>query len=123
MAQIRIQHVDHVTLNITDLERSKSFYGTLLGLKETPRPESFKFPGMWFKLENLDLHLVVRPEKDAPSARHFCFMCVDVHEAAQVFEERGIALTWDRLKIAGIDRFFISDPDGNRLEFQGPEAK
>ena len=122
MDSIRIQRVDHVTVNITDLERARAFYGGLLGLKEVPRPESFKFPGTWYRLENLDIHLVGRPEADAPSGRHFAFWMANVYEAARVFEAKGIALSWDKLKIEGIDRFFISDPDGNRLEFQGSDA-
>ena len=28
----------------------------------------------------------------------------------------------DRYKIGGVERFFIRDPDGNRIEVQGPDG-
>jgi hypothetical protein len=32
-------------------------------------------------------------------------------------------VAWNtRHKIPGVDRFFTDDPDGNRIEIQGPEA-
>ena len=35
----------------------------------------------------------------------------------------GKTVAWqDRYKIGGVDRFFIRDPDGNRIEVQGPDG-
>jgi hypothetical protein len=34
----------------------------------------------------------------------------------------GCEVLWEhKYKIEGVDRFFTSDPDGNRIEVQGPE--
>ncbi len=48
----------HMQVTVTDLERSRAFYGGFLGLLEMPRPE-FPFPGAWFQLAGgQELHIV-----------------------------------------------------------------
>src|SRR5262249_45324811 len=98
-----------------------AFYEGILGLREVPRPRSFDFPGVWYRLENMDLHLVGRDQADPQSRRHFAFWVADVHQAARVLASAGYSVRWEAHKSEGVDRFFIHDPDGNRLEFQGPE--
>ncbi len=116
-----IQRIDHVAINVGDVSRAKSFYGGVLKLKEVPRPPSFDFAGAWYRIGTVDLHLVSRGDVDAPSRRHFAFWVSDVHALAKAVEKAGYSITWDTYKIAGIDRFFTRDPDGNRIEFQGDE--
>ena len=48
MDTIRVQHIDHVTIVVRDLNRSREFYVGLLGMEEVDRP-SFSFAGAWFK--------------------------------------------------------------------------
>ncbi len=51
----------HFQVTVTDLERSRAFYGAFLGLRELPRPP-FDFPGAWFLLANgQELHIVCVP--------------------------------------------------------------
>ncbi|HEV8292050.1 MAG TPA: VOC family protein [Tepidisphaeraceae bacterium] len=116
-----IQRIDHVAINVSDMPRARAFYGEVLKLKEVPRPKSFDFAGAWYRIGTVDLHLISRNEVDPPSRRHFAFWVSDVHAAAKSIESAGISVTWDTYKIDGIDRFFVRDPDGNRLEFQGNE--
>ena len=119
MNGLAITRMDHVQVNVTDLARARRFYGEILELSEVPRPESFDFEGAWYRIGDMDLHLVVRapePESDA----HICFWVADVHGAARTLEARGCPVAWqERLKIPGVDRFFIRDPDRNRIEVQG----
>ena len=44
-----------------------------------------------------------------------------VRAAARVFEAAGHPVKWDQAKIPCVDRFFVRDPDGNRVEIQGRE--
>ncbi|MGE5334009.1 MAG: VOC family protein, partial [Nitrososphaerota archaeon] len=37
--------MDHSALVVQDLDRSRVFYGEVLGLVEVPRPKSFDFRG------------------------------------------------------------------------------
>ena len=115
--------IDHVAIDITDVGRSKAFYGGLLGLEEIPRPVSFTFGGAWYRIGPNVLHLVSRPENIPPAPHHFCLFVADVHAWAKTVESAGFVVEWDtRYKIPGIDRFFTRDPDGNRVEFQGKES-
>ncbi|MCZ7647032.1 MAG: VOC family protein [Planctomycetota bacterium] len=122
MDKIVVEKLDHVTVNVTDVERAKGFYGGLFGLKEVPRPKSFGFGGAWYDLNGTFLHLVQRPEPDAASGRHFAVWTADVQQAARAVEAAGYPVKWDKLKIEGVDRFFTQDPDGNRVEVQGSDA-
>ena len=64
----------HVSLAVTDLEKSKLFYSEVLGLKELPRP-NFTTRGAWFKLgDKQELHLIVTPE---PTLRQRCSVAGD----------------------------------------------
>jgi catechol 2,3-dioxygenase-like lactoylglutathione lyase family enzyme len=114
--------VEHLQINVTDLDRAKQFYGGVLELEEVPRPESFDFAGAWYRIREVDLHLVVR-EREPVSARHFCLWVTDVREAAGKLKAGGHPISWQRsFKIPGVDRFFVFDPDDNRIEVQGPDG-
>ena len=122
MPAISVVRMDHVQVNVTDLDRARRFYGGVLELEEVPRPESFDFAGAWYRIGDVDLHLVVRPP-EPESDDHVCFWVADVRQTAQALEARGQAVAWQtRYKIRGVDRFFVRDPDGNRIEVQGPDG-
>jgi catechol 2,3-dioxygenase-like lactoylglutathione lyase family enzyme len=124
MEPIHVSRIDHVAIDITDLERSKSFYAGVLGLSEVPRPASFDFGGAWYQIGPEVLHLVCRDAPFPPAPHHFCLWVEDIQTAANQVATAGYQVTWDtRYKIPGIDRFFVRDPDGNRVEFQGAECR
>jgi glyoxylase I family protein len=51
----------HFQVTVTDIEKSRAFYGGFLGLRELKRP-NFDFPGAWFQLANgQELHIVRVP--------------------------------------------------------------
>jgi len=122
MSAFRGARIEHIQINVTDLDRARQFYGGLLALEEVPRPDSFDFAGAWYRIGAVDLHLVVR-DREPGSARHFCFWVGDVREAAALLEAGGQPIAWQsNLKIPGVDRFFVCDPDDNRIEVQGPDG-
>lgn len=47
----------HTSFAVRDIERSKAFYGGVLGLEEIPRP-NFPFPGAWFQAGTCQVHLI-----------------------------------------------------------------
>jgi len=120
--KIEVEALDHVTVQITDVERARKFYHEVLGLEEVPRPKSFDFPGAWFRTSNGLIHLVGQAEPDPASRRHFCLWVKDVKAAYKILQEAGFQTQWNTKKIPGIDRFFSYDPDGNRIEFQGSDG-
>ena len=122
MNPIHAIRIDHVQINVTDLARARTFYENVLSLKETPRPASFDFAGCWYRIGEVDLHLVVRAAEPL-SARHFCLWVSDVHAAAKAIEAAGCQVIWDhKYKINGVERFFVFDPDQNRIEIQGSDG-
>jgi catechol 2,3-dioxygenase-like lactoylglutathione lyase family enzyme len=115
MSEFQVTQIDHVSVVITDVERSRRFYRDLLGLKEIAKPRTFDFVVLWFDLGNQQLHLLHRPQPDTPSPRHFALRVADVRAARTYFQQRGVRIQ-ETTPIPGADRFFILDPDGNRIE-------
>ena len=115
MAGLQATHIDHVSVLITDVERSRRFYRDLLGLREIAKPRTFDFVALWFELGNQQLHLLRKDRPDTLSPRHFALRVADVKAARIYFQQHGVAVQETTL-IPGADRFFINDPDGNRIE-------
>lgn len=124
---LAVQQIDHVSVLITDVERSRHFYRDLLGLKEIPKPRTFDFVALWFDLGNMHVHLLLKDKADAISARHFALRVADVAAVRKYLQERGVPFE-ETTKIPGADRIFVRDPDGNRIEIiqwrepYGPQA-
>ena len=101
----------HVTLTVTDLERSKQFYRDILGLKEIARP-AFPFPGAWFQVGDAQhLHLIVHDDATFRAAGKG-IDTRDVHFAVRVPSYRR-ALEFLRAKGYGEDR---ADRDFHKME-------
>jgi catechol 2,3-dioxygenase-like lactoylglutathione lyase family enzyme len=115
MSGLRVTQIDHVSVVITDVERSRRFYRDLLGLKEIAKPRTFDFVVVWFDLGNQHLHLLLKERPDTISPRHFALRVADAAAAREYFRGHGVA-PQETTPIPGADRFFIADPDGNRIE-------
>jgi catechol 2,3-dioxygenase-like lactoylglutathione lyase family enzyme len=107
--------LDHCSVLITDVERSRRFYGGLLGLREIAYPKTFDFTVVWYDLGNQHLHLLLKDRPDTVSPRHFALRVADVAAAREYFRDHGVPVD-ETTPIPGADRFFIRDPDGNRIE-------
>ena len=113
--RLRVSQIDHVSVVITDIERSRRFYSDVLGLREIAKPRTFDFAVLWFDLGNQHVHLLQKDRPDTISPRHFALRVADAAGARAYFRERGVE-TMETTPIPGADRFFIHDPDGNRIE-------
>jgi catechol 2,3-dioxygenase-like lactoylglutathione lyase family enzyme len=114
-ATFQVSQLDHCSVIITNVERSRRFYRDVLGLKEIHKPRTFDFVVLWFDLGNQHIHLLLKENADTISPRHFALRVTDVAAARRYFEERGVSTT-ETTPIPGAERFFIADPDGNRIE-------
>jgi catechol 2,3-dioxygenase-like lactoylglutathione lyase family enzyme len=115
MALANIAQIDHCSVLITNVERSRRFYRDLLGLREIPAPRTFDFVVLWFELGNQQVHLLLKEKPDTLSPRHFALRVTDVQAARRYFLEHRVTVE-ETTPIPGADRFFIHDPDGNRIE-------
>jgi len=107
--------IHHVSILVSDMERSVAWYRDQLGLTEVKRPSNFVTPVRWFELGEQQLHLIPNDEPDVVSPRHFALHVDDCDGARQTLEARGVAIQ-ETVPIAGAKRFFIADPDGNNIE-------
>ena len=115
----------HASLVVGDTERSRRFYGGLLGLEEIARPD-FGIPGVWYQAGSIQIHLI-QPPPEVDSCRppaeftifapHIAFEIDDCEAAADALEAEGFAVM-GRGSSSG--QLFARDPDGNLIEFIRP---
>ncbi|OWK36627.1 VOC family protein [Fimbriiglobus ruber] len=115
MKAFRFTHIDHCSVLITDVEKARQFYGGTLGLTEIAPPREFDFVAVWYDLGGTYLHLLLKPHPDTISPRHFCLHVTDARAAREHYRALGVPID-ETVKIAAADRFFVRDPDGNRIE-------
>src|SRR3954449_12478385 len=93
MTGLRNTQLDHVTVIITDLERSRRFYGDVLGLREVSPPYTFDFVVLWFALgANQYVHLLHKPQADTISPRHFALRVTDAAAAREHCRGHGLTI-------------------------------
>ncbi|WP_457667660.1 VOC family protein [Thiolapillus sp.] len=113
--------IHHVSLIISSVEKSRSFYQGLLGLEIAERPE-LPFPGLWLKIGDQQLHLLELPNPDPVSSRpehggrdrHLAVSVRDLEALAASLQQAGVGYTRSK---SGREALFCRDPDGNALEF------
>ncbi len=110
-----ITQIDHCSVLITDVARSRHFYGNILGLKEIAGPRTFDFVVVWFDLGSQHLHLLLKDSPDTISPRHFALRVTDIAAARTHCHQHDVEIV-ETTPIPFCDRFFIRDPDGNRIE-------
>ena len=116
MAGLQVTNLDHVTVIVTDLERSRRFYRDVLGLQEVPPPYTFDFIVLWFAVgDGQYIHLLQKPEPDTISPRHFAVRVTDALAARDHCRAHGLDIR-ETVRIPNADRFFVTDPDGHRTE-------
>jgi len=114
--------LDHTSICVTNVERSRQFYEGLLGLTPTQRPD-FGFPGMWYQLGEGQLHLIQR-ERTTASADDETVNAADPHFAIQVDDleamRRRIQAAGVQMLDFGSGQLWVHDPDGNTVELRAP---
>jgi len=120
---IRYTGIHHVSLNVTDLARAKSFYEDVLGLTTIERPP-FDFAGEWYGIGDggAQLHLIVRKGQDDASGGivtrdgHFAMRVADWDAALDRLRRLGVEHKANPDSITGFGQIFLRDPDGNLIE-------
>ena len=97
---------------------ARAFYGGLLGLEELEKPEPLRARGgCWFRAGTHELHVGVE-EPFAPARKaHPGFVVDDLAALAERLRAQGIDVAPDE-SIAGVERAYVADPFGNRLELR-----
>ena len=114
--QAAIHHVN-VTVPRSLEDATKHFYGVVMGMTEVPKPESSRGRGgAWYQLGPVQLHLSVEENVENEGKRHVCYTVSDLNEAEERFRQAGVEILPDDRPIEGVQRFYVRDPGGNRLE-------
>jgi catechol 2,3-dioxygenase-like lactoylglutathione lyase family enzyme len=127
---VEIEAIHHVSLPVTDLDRSRRFYREILGLEEIERPP-FDFPGAWFGVGPGQLHLIVGEGQTFRTGNgvdsrdiHFAVRVASYDAALDFLRSKGYDENGDgllKMKVnpratAGFPQIYILDPDRNVIE-------
>ncbi len=119
-----LKSIDHIQLAMPPggEDEARSFYDTLLGVPEMPKPADMAARGgCWFEQGALKIHLGVeegfRPSRKA----HPAFIVEGLSALAARLEEGGYRPT-EGGAFDGCLRFYVDDPFGNRIELIEPQS-
>lgn len=120
---MKITALLHATFLTSNLERSRIFYETLLGLEPSLTRPDLGFSGIWYEVGvNQQIHLMLLPNPEAGLQRpqhggrdrHVALAVNDLEILMSRLGAVGITYT---LSKSGRRALFCRDPDGNALEF------
>ena len=115
---MRIHHVQLMMPRGGD-EAALAFYRELLGLERIPKPVDMPNPdGIWFTLGDTQLHLGVQDHPVAETRAHVAFEVAELDALVAKLDAAGVK-TQGSNPVAGLRRFHVWDPFGNRLELMG----
>ena len=127
---VEIETLHHVSVTVTDLARSKTFYGEVLGLPELERP-AFDFPGAWYSLGDRQLHLIVHTtprtlrhttEIDSRDG-HFAVRVRNYRQTLEHLRAQAVPLRESPQNPTPWAQIYVTDPDGNVIELNADRAR
>lgn len=115
----------HVAVIVTNVEKSKHFYGNVIGFEESEERPDFPFPGAWYQIGSTQIHLIYHEEAktlrgtDQIDSKdgHFAIRVNDMKALIARLEQFDIVYDSRPNSITGWHQVFVTDPDGNVIEF------
>lgn len=117
--------IHHVSLQVTDIEKAKHFYGEVLGFEESPDRPDFGFPGAWYQIGRTQVHLIVHTEGRTLRGTteidsrdgHLAIRVNDIEAFINRMNQHGVEMLNKPDNKTEWHQVYISDPDGNLIEF------
>jgi catechol 2,3-dioxygenase-like lactoylglutathione lyase family enzyme len=110
-----VERTDYIAVPVTDMERSKQFYGATLGLEQV---SDGGFPEYQLG-ENVSLYLLnmeaIGSKFSGPHTAGFALRVPDVAETRAELEANGIEFLGPTIDSGVCHMAFFTDPDGNGL--------
>jgi catechol 2,3-dioxygenase-like lactoylglutathione lyase family enzyme len=110
--------LDHVQLAMPagGEAAARGFYLAMLGLAEVPKPaELAGRGGCWFERGDVHVHLGVEADFRPAKKAHPAFRVAGLAALRSRLDTNGFA-TRDDVAVDGVERCFVDDPFGNRIE-------
>jgi catechol 2,3-dioxygenase-like lactoylglutathione lyase family enzyme len=111
-----VERTDFITVPVTEMERSKQFYGETLGLPPVSEP------GGWPEFQlgvNVSLYLMdptsIGRQFEGPHTAHIALRVADVDETRRELEAKGVTFEGETFDSGVCHMAFFKDPDGNQL--------
>ena len=118
----RLLGLHHVQLAMPPGEEDAAvrFYGAILGLTQVAKPpELAPRGGVWFRDDDLEVHLGVEEPFTPAQKAHPAFLVRNLETLRARIEAAGYRVT-DDVPLLGFHRCHVRDPFGNRLELVEP---
>jgi catechol 2,3-dioxygenase-like lactoylglutathione lyase family enzyme len=116
---MRLQRLDHVSLNVSDRERSIAWYRDVLGLEQLNQPTAddepvfLGQPGLQFGLFQAQLQSPAR-EPESSGLRHVAVVVDDLDAAQERLRSNGVEFNYE--DHGNALSVYFRDPDGHVLE-------
>ncbi len=120
---VKLQHLDHIAITVTDMERSIRWYQEVLGMERRFADEWGDAPAMMM-LGNSGVALFPartsnpqkRPDNNTLAMRHFAFLATraDFEQAQEELRQRGIEFEFQDHTVS--HSIYFEDPDGHEVE-------
>jgi catechol 2,3-dioxygenase-like lactoylglutathione lyase family enzyme len=138
---MNIRKLDHVSLLVKDVERSRRFYSQVLGMREIPHPSNLDPRGAWLtnNEHSFEVHLIgeaeegrvaqthvqYRPDELASGyGSHPAFEVENLEAAMQHLHTLNVEIVGGpRPRGDGVQQIYICDPDGHMIELFVWEAR
>jgi len=111
--------IDHVQLAapVGEENKARNFYGNVLGFKEMIKPKPLRARGgVWFQAGNVHIHIGVEASFTPAKKAHPAIRVKNIEGMKTYLTKNKIAFTVDD-QLPSANRFYVTDPFGNRLEF------
>ena len=111
--------LDHIAVDVKDLDEALAFYTGVLGLKEQGTPENVKDQGViWLEWPDGTVFHIVKSEGMSPSILgHLAIYVEDADAWKEHISAKGVEIESPKVQVYNAKRFFLRDPSGNRFEF------
>ncbi len=113
--------LDHVQLAAPEgcEEEARAFFGKLLGWTEIPKPEPLRARGgVWFQCGAHQVHIGVQKDFVPAKKAHPAFLVRNLKALREHLLLHRIVVIDDETRAEeGIERLYVNDPFGNRIEF------
>ena len=119
--------MEHLLVLTDDIDETRDFYSSALGLEVGERPP-LEFPGYWLYAEDVPcVHVADRAAYTAHSKRvgipasaeavdHVAFSGASYEEAIGRLERAGVEVATNAVPAVGLRQLFFQDPNGLKIE-------